>query len=280
MTDNQLLPLLEILPVGKLVLHEYHDAQRSQPLAAAIRKSGLIRNPPIVVPLDEGDGRYLVLDGANRVTSIQRLDIAHIVAQVVDADHPGLNLSSWNHVIWGMSPDELLERFRRIPDIELQPTDGQPVSTILMDIHSIAVFCAPAGVAYGLRTSRLQVREHVDLLNAVVSCYQSDARLDRTKIMDPDPLRTLYPDLSGLMILPSLRVDQLIYVASNGQLMPPGSTRFTISPRVLHLNYPLDRLAADKSLDEKNADLQQFVQERLSKKRVRYYEEATFLFDE
>ena len=53
-----------------------------------------------------------------------------------------------------------------------------------------------------------------------------------------------------------------------------------ISPRILHLNYPIEEMAVEKPLEEKNATLQRFIQERIAEKGVRYYAEATYLFDE
>jgi hypothetical protein len=53
-----------------------------------------------------------------------------------------------------------------------------------------------------------------------------------------------------------------------------------ISPRVLHLNYPLEEMSMEKPLEEKNAALQHFIQGRIADKGVRYYAEATYLFDE
>jgi len=63
-------------------------------------------------------------------------------------------------------------------------------------------------------------------------------------------------------------------------LLPAGSTRFTISPRALHVNYPLEELAAEKSLEEKDNKLQEWLQKKLETKSVRYYEEPTYLFNE
>lgn len=281
MSDSQNLPSLLIVPTEKLVLHEYHDHQRAQPLAKAIQRTGMLRNPPIVVPLKaDSDNRYMVLDGANRATSIKSLGIEHVVVQVVDPDDPGLTLSAWNHVIWGIATDELLARFMDIPDIVLQPTKCERALLTMRGIHSLAVICCPDGNAYDIRTPRLMLLQHISLLNALVDAYQVDARMDRTQIMSAESLRELYPDFCGLLIIPSLRIDQLMQVAASGQMMPSGSTRFTISPRVLYLNYPLSALASDHSLEEKNLTLQHFLQERLSNKKVRYYEESTFIFDE
>jgi len=279
-TELRDLPSFMILPVEKLVLHEHYDAQRTPSIVESIRESGVLRNPPIVVPLDDGSGRYVVLDGANRTTALQDLGIPHILAQVVDQDDPGLDLSSWNHVIWGVSPDDLLNWLMDIPDLALQPTDCERASRTLLDIHSLAVLCCLDRQAYDLRTPRLMLLHHIEILNAIVGCYKDRACMDRTQLTDVKALQKLYPELSGLLILPPFRVDQVLHVVRQGRFMPPGSTRFTISPRALHVNYPLDELASRKSLHEKNAALQSWLQERLSEKRVRYYAEATYLFDE
>ncbi len=280
MTDIHDLPVLKILHVEKLILHEYHDAQRTPPIAESIKNSGVLRNPPIVVPMQDGTDRYMVIDGANRTTAFQSLGIPHILAQVVDSNHPGIDLAAWNHVIWGISPDELLHWIMEVPQLAIQPTDPNLASKTLMDVHSVAVLCCPNGDAYDLRTARLMLADHVEILNDIVGCYVNRAAMDRTQLTKVGSLQQNYPDLSGLLIMPSFRIDQILQVVSKGQYVPPGSTRFTISPRALRLYYSLDKLTTHKSIDEKNAELQNWIQERLSKKRLRYYAESTYMFDE
>ncbi|HSG43470.1 MAG TPA: hypothetical protein VLA72_09980, partial [Anaerolineales bacterium] len=65
-----------------------------------------------------------------------------------------------------------------------------------------------------------------------------------------------------------------------GIVLPTGITRFSVSPRALHLNYPLHELSSAKDLEYKQRYLDHWVQERIKKKGVRLYSEATFLFDE
>jgi hypothetical protein len=57
-------------------------------------------------------------------------------------------------------------------------------------------------------------------------------------------------------------------------------TRFHISPRALRLNYSLDELASSKSLEEKNQTLNHWLQDRVSRKSLRFYTEPTVVFDE
>ncbi|MFN8425786.1 MAG: hypothetical protein U0X87_05955 [Anaerolineales bacterium] len=102
------LPRLDILPVESLILHEDHDMQRSAPLIEKLRAAGILRNPPMVMPLMDGTQRYMVLDGANRVTSLSEMEFPHIIAQVVEADDTNVNLQTWNHVVWGMNAKSLM----------------------------------------------------------------------------------------------------------------------------------------------------------------------------
>jgi len=97
------LPRLDILPVDQIVPHEYHDEQRAYPLMETLRQQGILRN--LVMPFGDGSGRYMILDGTNRVTAVRLLGVPHVIAQVVEPDMPGLALRTWNHVVWGMEPD-------------------------------------------------------------------------------------------------------------------------------------------------------------------------------
>src|SRR5919106_2715690 len=117
------IPTLKILPIECLILHEDHDLQRTLPLVQKMRAQGILRNPPIVMPLADGTDRYMVLDGANRVTSLNEMEFPHIVAQVVKADDPHVNLQTWNHIIWGMDAKTLIRRIRQIEGLKVLKID-------------------------------------------------------------------------------------------------------------------------------------------------------------
>lgn len=274
------LPKLAFLPVERLLIHEWHDDQRTPPLIARIRQSGVWRNPPIVAPLPDGSARFMVLDGANRTTALQQMGFQHALVQIVQPDDPGLALQNWNHVIWGLTPQEFLAGISAIPALSLLPIEGSSPEPDLWGECNLAVIQLPADSAYNVCTSAQKLLERVRLLNAIVTSYKDRAHLDRTNARQVDKLSGIYPNLSGLVIFPHLDVQHIMQLAGEGYLLPAGITRFTISPRALHLDYPLEELASDKPLAEKNAALRQWIQERIARKMVRYYAEATFLFDE
>lgn len=272
------LPNLRILPIDSLILHEDHDMQRTLPLVEKLRAQGIIRNPPIVMALNDGTKRYMVLDGANRVTSLREMEFPHIVAQVVDAGNPNVNLQTWNHVVWGMSVKALAASLRKVKGIELVKVDTHksldapkyvPMQVRLADNRF-----------YILKETPSDLATHIQTLHNVVNTYKDRASLDRTSQTLIDSFRTMYPDLTALVIFPHFKIKTVLKLAGEGIVLPTGITRFTVSPRVLHLNYPLHELSSAKPIEYKQAYLDQWVGQRVKNKGVRLYTEATFLFDE
>jgi L-serine kinase (ATP) / ParB family transcriptional regulator, heme-responsive regulator len=272
------IPTLKILPLERLILHEDHDLQRTLPLVAKLRAQGILRNPPIVMPLTDGSGRYMVLDGANRVTSLRELEFPHTVAQVVEASYPHVNLQTWNHVVWGMSTSTLMRSLRKVKGIKLiqvvphQSLDAPkyvPLQIRLSDGRLFIIDEAPSDLP-----------THIDTLHQIVNTYKTRASLDRTSQTLVDSFKKLYPDLTALFIFPSFKIKTVLKLAARDIVLPTGITRFTVSPRALHLNYPLHELSSGKPIEYKEAYLQHWVEERVKNKGVRHYTEATFLFDE
>lgn len=274
------LPELTFIDLTSVIHHEKHDSQRTPPLIERIRQDGLFRNPPIVTPLSDGTGRYMVLDGANRITALRELGFPHVLAQLVQPNDPGLVLENWNHVVWELDAKDLISGIRELPNANLVSEDNVEIQPDLQGDCGVALVMISRGDLYSVCAPVEDLEKRVELLNDIVDSYKESAQLDRTGMRDIQAISGLYSHLAGLVIFPHFEIQDVLRLASAGYLLPSGITRFTISPRALHVNYPLYELAADKSLEEKNADLKEWVQKRISAKGVRYYEEATFLFDE
>lgn len=271
------IPELKILPLEQLILHEDHDMQRTLPLVEKLRAQGILRNPPVVMPLTDGSERYMVLDGANRVTSLRVMECPHIVAQVVLPDDKNVTLQTWNHIVWGMSSSELIQAIQKVKIITLQKLDPQkssdPPETTPVQIR------LPDGSLY-LANPPVELIDKVGALHGIVDCYKDIALLDRTSQTLPESFRAAYSDMTALVIFPRFDIPSVLYLAGENCMLPTGITRFTISPRALHLNYPLHELSSGKPIEYKEAYLQHWLLERIKNKNVRYYVEATFLFDE
>jgi hypothetical protein len=273
-------PSLAFLPVEGLLIHERHDATRTHPLVLRMRSSGVFRNPPVVSPLQDGSSRYMVLDGANRVTALGQMGFPHALVQVVEPDDPGLILHTWNHTVWELNPARFLHGLRLIPGLQLRRLDDPAAQPSLEDECGVVMVHTGHGRLYALCAEVIDLEARVRLLNDLVDSYKERARFDRTSLRDARRLAEIYPSFCGLVIFPAFNIHDLLRLAGQAYLLPAGVTRFMIAPRALHLNYPLEELAADKPLEEKNQALHHWIQERLAHKGVRYYAEPTYLFDE
>ena len=272
------LPNLKILPIESLILHEDHDMQRTMPLVEKLRAAGILRNPPIVMPLMDGTQRFMVLDGANRVTSLRELEFPHIVAQVVEANNQHVNLQTWNHIVWGMSVKTLMASLRKIQGIELIKINMRKSLDAPKYVPMQVRFTN--GQFYILKESPSDLQTHIDTLHSVVNTYKVRASLDRTSQTLIDSFKNIYSDLTALFIFPAFKIKTVLKLAAQNIVLPTGITRFTVSPRALHLNYPLHELSSGKPIEYKEEYLKKWIEQRTKKKGIRLYSEATFLFDE
>ena len=272
------LPTLRILPLESLILHEDHDYQRALPLVEKLRSTGILRNPPVVMPLTDDSSRYMVLDGANRVTSLRELEFPHIVAQVVEASNPNVNLQTWNHVTWGMKTKTLISRMRKIKELKLEKVNIR--KSLDAPKYMPVQVRLPDGGFYIFREEPSELPTHINTLHKIVNAYKTSASLDRTSQTLIDTFKHIYPDITALIIFPHFKIKTVLKLAAQQIVLPTGITRFTVSPRALHLNYPLHELSSGKPIGYKQEYLQQWVEERVKKKGIRLYSEATFLFDE
>jgi hypothetical protein len=277
---NPSLPQLEILELEALLVHEWYDQQRTQPLSQRLLKSGVLRNPPIVTPAQDDSGCYIVLDGANRVATLRLLQYPHILAQVIQPADPGLRLRTWNHVILDTLPGDLVTSLHEVPGLSLSSSEETYITLPSQREVGLGIIQTMDGKVYALSAPEGGLQRSVEMLNAVVNCYQHIARLDRTSLNEIAPLRPLFPELSALMIFPKFDILELIRLASNGWLLPPGISRTMVSPRALHVNLPLSELASPRSLADKNAALQAMIHQRSQQGQLQFYAEPTVFFDE
>jgi hypothetical protein len=273
MTKIQRYPNLAILPAEKICLHEHHDPQRTKPLMERIRESGILYNPPLVIPYPNGEDMYMVLDGANRVTSMKELGLPHLLVQVVDPHSPGVSLQTWNHVIWEIATDDLIQKIVDLGDLDVVEISGQEFHP-----RSIALFQTPWSQHYSINSNSTESRS--EKITQLVKMYSREASFDRTMIDTIDNLNGFYNELAGLVIYPPFEIEEVVQFCRDDSLLPAGVTRFIVSPRALRVNYPLDCLARKDSLEEKQARLDNFIQERMENKGVRIYTETTVLYDE
>jgi hypothetical protein len=274
------LPDLQIVPLATLYPHEHQDERRSAPLVESLRASGVLRNPPIVLPVGDRSERFVVLDGANRTTACRLLGLRDILVQVVHAGSASVRVETWNHAVSCVSVEGLVETLQRFPELALVPSDLDRAGFNLSAGASLAYVSLPGERVLEVVAETKPLSWRVSNLNRLVDSYKGICELERTSARNVEGLERVFPEIAGLVVFSRFEAEEIVDVAAAGLLLPAGLTRFVVSPRALRVNYPLERLAGDGPIEAKRRALAGWIRDALHEHRVRFYAEATFLFDE
>ena len=271
------LPDLRVVDLSSIVPHEDFDERRIAALAERVQRDGKVRNPPIVAAI--GDGRFVVLDGANRVSALKYLEYRDAVVQVVD--YEAVELHAWHHMLVDFQGGDLRSHLSQVPSIRLRSEDAATARARLVDHEALAILYLPDaerscftihGADGALGTA--------ECLRDLVQSYNGRADIHRVQATDIEPLIGGYHGLSALVVFPTFRPSSVLTVVRQGHKLPSGISRHVIPGRALRLNVPLSRLAQQRPREDKNAWLQQWIRQKMLAREIRYYEEPTVLFDE
>ncbi len=273
-------PDLRIVPLDDVLPHEEVDEERALSLVERIRADGVLRNPPIVAPIDEVslDPRMVVLDGANRVFAMRQLGLNCTLVQVVHYGTEAVRLETWAHVVNGMTTPALLELINSLENIALVKVDPAEAHTLLARREAILSLIIAAGVCVVYGGGDLY--EQSARLLCVVNAYKAHGGINRTTAKTIEEARPLYPNGAGLVVFPDYLPSEVVAAARNQAYLPSGVTRHIIQGRALRVNYPISKLELCDSLEAQNARLAAWVHERAAAHSIRFYAEPTFIFDE
>ena len=267
-------PDLRIVSMDTLYFHEEVDLERVARLLDRLSADGLLRNPPIVASLSTPTGeRYLLLDGANRVSAIQNMEIPHLLVQVEPFESSELGVSHWNHVVRDIEAETLIDEVSAIEGVDVvrdqEVRDGLLCSIILRD-----------GAEYRIY-SEGDLVQRVRSLGSICRLYhRGDARMDRVTHEDVEVLREHHPHFGALVVFPDIDKQDVRRVAECGERLPSGITRFLVPRRVLGFNLQLALLKSNLPLEDKRLWLGEAIQKKIADHKVRFYQEPIFVFDD
>jgi hypothetical protein len=278
MRDSTVLPDLRILATEQVKPHEDCDPRRVERLCERFRQEGMLKNPVIVAAIP-GTERFVVLDGANRSTALAEMRVPHLVVQLVSYADPGLILDTWYHVVSGLPFDSFENRLKQVPGLRLESSSLDQAREALSTNNAIAYVVCVKGVIQ-IRSDSDNFSINLGLLNQIVDTYRGRADIFRASNDIWEKQVPFYPQITALVIFPSLRPADILLAARNGQKLPGGITRHIIPNRALNIKIPLSVLSADWSTERKREWLHQWLMERMANNNIRYYSESTFSFDD
>ncbi|MBN1154996.1 hypothetical protein JXB12_08790 [candidate division KSB1 bacterium] len=271
------LPDLKIVPIDDILFHEEPDNERSNSLMIYLQKEARLKNPPIVGYYN-GTSRLILLDGANRVTALKKLEIKDVLVQRIDLFDEDLLFLHWHHAVEKFSKTDFLNKLFLIPQISIEQESSDMIDfTDNGDLLSKIQF--HDGQIYKI-TAEGDLFEKVKLLKEITDVYRGFSYMDRVSYTNLSHLRRHYPDFCAVVCFKKISKDDLIQIVEKNMFLPSGITRIILPKRALRLNVPLDILRFDAPIDEKNHWLQQRITLQVQDKSIRFYYEPTFLFDE
>ncbi len=268
---------LEIVPTELVMPHEQIDDKRVRRLMERLEEDGRLVNPPLVT---FWDNKYVILDGATRFTALKRLGYPFVIVQTIPADSEEFNLHTWYHAISNNQPlPELVAQLSQIEGLKLSPISGSEIQDAFSDeSNALCYFLDRNGEA--LLAQSAPGANRLAVMNALVDTYTRWGTVERTLLTDLGRLLAQFPHMVAVAVFPQFRPSTVFNVASRGDFLPAGLTRFVIPGRILRLNADLVRLKKDEPLATKRQWFNQFLEDKLARSRLRYYQEPVVLLDE
>ena len=283
MATSELMPDLQLVPTGRIRFHEHPERRRTLRLVERIRKEEILRNPPIVAGMGNGD--FLLLDGANRVSAFSDLEFSHIPVQVVDYAHDEIELKGWHHLLVSGSALNLRSVYKELDGVGLKAVEQAELAGLLKERAVYAVLVDETATCWALlpggERAKIEMHERISILEQVIAAYEGQSRLERIKLADfsqlPEVLHTVEHQLC---LFPVLEKPELLQLAAEGVMIPTGITRHLIPGRALGLNIELGFIRNLKTDAEKIRHFEDYVAGLEMEGRIRFYEESVFVMNE
>jgi hypothetical protein len=274
------LPTLKIVPVESIMLHEDADPGRLDRLKARIKAAGVIRNP-VVAASDHGAASHVLLDGVNRLEALRWLGAKHILLQEVDLDDEHLVLSVWHHAIEGLDIAMMLgavEPPARVTEVPMEFTDH---GDLVPRLENDAACCLVSPERRGwIVTADGSPEARLDVIARLARQTQQAANRDRVSYTNLHDLTANYAGFSALICYRGFSKREVLNLALSGKRFPSGITRFSVPKRALEFRMSVSFLREPGSLESKQAELHRMILSKIRSKRIRFYEEPTFCFDD
>ena len=274
------LPMLKIIPIEALLLHEEPDSRRLERLKVRIEATGVVRNP-LIAAKDHGAASHILLDGINRPEALRSLGARYVLVQEVDFDDEHLALSVWHHAVESLDIPEMIGELGSrgaIADATLEFTEHGDFIPRFSGGH-VCCIVLPGRTGWvvmggGSPESNLEVLRHV------VGLTERATNRDRVSYTNMDDLCVNYPGLSALLCYKAFSKDDLLRLTLEGKRFPSGVTRFSVPKRALEFKVSLSFLKEAASPEAKQAELTRMILDKIRGQRIRFYEEPTFYFDD
>ena len=219
---NSVVSSLKLLPIDLLDLHEDYEPSRLEKTISSIEKDQFLRHPILATRLM--NGRYLVLDGVHRFTSLKKIGCTKVPIQEVTEEE--FTFSAWHHFVEsGPWYSELLFN-SNLPWVKDKKEGSLFVEMITGKDERHFLY-------------KDDIASHfLESWHTVVSSYTKYHAVTRV----PQETEFTRPTNGVLIKYGALDYDLIARYVLDGKKLPAGVTRFQVSGRLLNLQVPLTLL--------------------------------------
>lgn len=269
---------LKILKLSDIKLHEATENVRRTRVLDRISEAEYLNNP-IIIGKYEND--LILLDGANRYSSIKALGCKLIIAQIINYKSPKTVLDVWNHLIYDDFKLDIVKDFcekNKISYRHISFSEGKKV--LDANFHHILV-TDTSGTETILIDLSKNFKKCLEQLAQFGELYFTKYNFDRSESeIKITELRRFTRKKGVLFLYPRFQKSHIVKIARNNLRVPAGLTRHLIHNRVLHLRYEIKKLKKADNIEKKNAEFIKDITAKIDDNKVRQYNESVIIFDE
>jgi hypothetical protein len=268
---------LKVLKLSDIKLHEATEAVRRTRVFDRISEAKYLNNPIIV---GRYDNELILLDGANRYSSIKSLGCKLIIAQIINYKSSKTVLDVWNHLVYDFSLDTVIDfcRKSKISCKKISYSEGKKI--LDKNFHHILVTDTSGTDTVIINLSK-NFKKCLEQLASIGELYFTKYNFDRSESeIKITELRKFTRKKGVLFVYPRFQKSHIVKIAKNNLRVPAGITRHLIHNRVLHVRYLVKHLKETGNLEKKNKAFLKEITEKIDDNKVRQYNESVIIFDE
>lgn len=268
---------LRLLRLDEVHLHEATEDNRLRNIYSRISKAKHLLNPVIVGKFNKD---FILIDGANRTSSLQEIGCKLILAQVIDYKDPEIKLLTWDHLIYDFNIEKL-KHFADENHLKYEVVKNS--HALKMRSNNLSRISA-ADIQSGTTIS-IQLPDNffnmIDTLSKLTSVYFHKYTFDRSESEIKFSHLQKYSRRQGVLIkFPILEKKHIIKIARSKHRLPAGISRHILVNRVLHVKYDINKLKSHSGIDKKQKELHEMLLNKIDNNKVRQYKESVIVFDE
>jgi L-serine kinase (ATP) / ParB family transcriptional regulator, heme-responsive regulator len=268
---------LNLFKIKDIKLHETTETNRLRNIFERISNSKHLMNPVIVGQYDD---ELILIDGANRLSTLKEIGCKLIIAQITDYRDRKIKLRNWNHFIYDIGINEVKEFCDR-NKFTYNETSYKEGKGFLKNNHNcVLVSDIISGKVLTIKLPR-KFDDNVKRLNDFTKFYFNVYNFDRSEeeIIFKDLCK--YSRRKGVLVeFFKFRKEQIVKIAKSKAKLPAGISRHILDTRVLHVRYEISKLKDDKDIEVKREDLNKYLISKIDSNKVRQYRESVIVFDE